>query len=257
MTDPWLRRLRPWPQAGRRVIAFPHAGGAASFYGAWAADLPAGVELAAVQYPGRADRLDEPAIDRMDHLAGGAAEAVLGLADRPFVLFGHSMGALVAYEVALRVQRQAGALLAGLVVSGERGPALLLPGDRHLWSDRRLWEEVRRLNGTDDRVLEHDELAQLIVPRLRCDYRLIETYRPRLAELLDCPVLALVGDRDTELTVEEARAWREATRASFELQVFPGGDHFYLVRRRRQVTHHVLRWLGVQSPQPALWPSTP
>jgi pyochelin biosynthetic protein PchC len=116
---------------------------------------------------------------------------------------------------------------------------------------------VRRLNGTDDRILEHDELAKLVVRRLRCDYRVIETYRPRLAELLDCPVLALVGDRDTELTVEEGRAWREATRASFELQVFPGGDHFYLVRRRRQVVHHVLRCLGVLSPQPVLWPSMP
>jgi pyochelin biosynthesis protein PchC len=256
MSD-WLRRPRPRPLAPRRVVAFPHAGGAASFFGSWAADLPAGVELVAVQYPGRADRLDEPAIDRMGALADQAAEAVLTLADRPFVLFGHSMGALVAYEVALRVQRRTGMALAGLVVSGECGPALLTPGDRHLWSDQRLWDEVRRLNGTDARVLEHEELAAMVLPRLRGDYRLIEEYRPRLAELLDCPVTALVGDRDTEVTVEEARGWRDTTRSSFELQVFPGGDHFYLVRRRVQVIHHVLRCLGV-APQPAgLWPSTP
>jgi len=252
-----LRRPRPRPMAARRVVAFPHAGGAASFYSTWAADVPPGVELAAVQYPGRADRLGEPALERMEALADEVAGSVLPLADRPFVLFGHSMGALVAYEVALRLQRRVGAALAGLVVSGERGPALLAPGDRHRWSDERLWDEVRRLNGTDARMLEDRDLAALVLPRLRADYRLIETYRPRLAELLDCPVTSLVGDRDTEVTVEEAGAWRDATRSECRLHVFPGGDHFYLIRRRVEVIGHVLTSLGVVRPAAPLWPSTP
>ncbi len=251
----WLRCYRPLPTAGWRLVAFPHAGGAASFFRPWAGELPASVELLAVQYPGRADRLSEAVIDRMDRMADLVAEALLGLLDRPLLLFGHSLGAAVAFEVALRLRSRAAP--AGLAVSGQRGPSVMEPGDRHLWPDELLWDDVRKLNGTAASVLDHPELTRMVLPYLRSDHRLLETYRPRPASSLDCPITALVGDRDPELTVDHARRWAEVTRGAFDLRVFPGGDHFYLVGRRSEVVDHVLGFLGVPPARRASWPSTP
>ena len=249
----WLRRLRPQPHAAQRIVVFPHAGGSAGFFRPWIPDLPAGVELLAVQYPGRDDRMRERAADHMDQLVGPAVEAMVPVLDRPFVLFGHSMGAAVAYEVALRVQGRAGPALAGLVVSGQVGPTAIVPRDRHLWPDPLLWQEVQRMNGTDERVAGHGELASLVLPRLRSDFRVIETYRPTPGPPLRCPVVALVGDRDTEAPVDRARRWADVTRSGFELHVFPGGDHFYLVRHQSEVVDQVVRCLGhaPDSPSPS------
>jgi pyochelin biosynthetic protein PchC len=253
----WFRRFQPAARAWRRLVCFPHAGGAASCFRPWRDHLPPSVDLLAVQYPGREDRAHEPALTDMETMAGRVAEALGGLLDAPVVLFGHSMGAAIAYEVALRVQARCGSRLRGVVLSAHPGPRHIVPGVKHLASDEVLWDELRRLNGTRDPVLENRELRSLLLPSLRSDYRLSETYLPARREPLACRVVACLGDDDPEVTPAEAAAWREATSGGFELRVFPGGDHFYLRHHRQDLVDLVLGVLGVAPWEAGTWPSTP
>jgi pyochelin biosynthesis protein PchC len=252
----WLRRPPGRQQGWRRVVCFPHAGGGASFFRSWADGLPASVDLLAVQYPGREDRAREPAIARMDELADAVAGAVGELLGQPLVLFGHSMGASVAHEVARRIGARAGSRLRGLVVSGQPGPRHLVPGTLHLEPDEAIWADVVRLNGTATPLTGHEELRRLLLPTLRSDYRLIETYRPRPGQRLGCPVVACLGGADPDVTREQAASWSETTSGPFELRVFPG-DHFYLKRCRDELIAAVLQTLGVPAWEATPWPSTP
>ncbi|WP_395107610.1 thioesterase II family protein [Actinomadura sp. SCN-SB] len=253
--DTWFRCAEPRPAAALRLVCFPHAGGAASFYGSWSRSLPSSVELLAVQYPGREDRIRDDRVHDMGKLADLVAEALEPLcAGRPISLLGHSMGAGVAYEVACRLERR-GRTPARLFVSGRPAPDRQRRKAVHRASDEDLLTELRRLAPANHALADHPELAELMLPTVRDDFRLIESYEP-CGSVLDCPVTAMLGDHDTEVTVEEAQGWRAFTRGRFTMKVFPG-DHFYLIPRRAQLIDWVLRSLdGVAAP-PRAWPSTP
>jgi pyochelin biosynthetic protein PchC len=255
-----VRRPVPRVCARARVLCFPHAGGAASHYRAWAADAPWDVEFAVIQYPGREDRYAEPAPTDMAELAGAITGELLAAGEEwahlPTVLFGHSMGAAVAYEVA-RGLTAAGRAPAALVVSGRPAPRLSRPGTVHLGSDDDLVADLRRLGGTSSGILGNDSLMTAVLPTIRCDYRLIETYRPLPGVPLRAPVTVLYGDRDPEVDEREAAAWCEATEGTCEPHVFPG-DHFYLEAHRRQVLDHaVTQARKASAGTPAGWPSLP
>ncbi|MYT29250.1 alpha/beta fold hydrolase [Streptomyces sp. SID8354] len=223
----WLRRFRPVPHPRVRLVCLPHAGGSASFYRLWADALPWDVELVAVQYPGRMDRLREPCIEEAGKMADLLCEELRLLSGRPLVLFGHSLGALLAYEVARRLDRPGTPAPAQLVLSGRAAPGTRPPTTVHLGDDEELWAELRRLGGTSDEVSAQPELRSLVLPALRSDYRLAETYRHVPGPPLSCPVTVCVGERDTEVSREQAAAWSRYTRGGCEVAVFPGG-HFYL-----------------------------
>jgi pyochelin biosynthetic protein PchC len=232
-----------------RLVCFPHAGGTAGFFRTWAPGLAPDVEVLGVQYPGREDRLRETIPDTMECLADLVAEALGPVLDPPVALFGPSMGAAAAYLVAHRLEALAQAGVTQLFVSGRPAPLLDRGGSAHLLGDDELWEELRRLGGTSEEVLDYPELRRLVLPTVRADYRLSETCRPP-AGTLGCPVTAFLGDRDPEVTLDEAMGWAETTRAGFELQVFPG-DHFYLVGQQAEVLRVIGRTLnasGAKSP---------
>ncbi|MFG2638561.1 thioesterase II family protein [Streptomyces sp. NPDC048362] len=227
----WCRTFEPAPRADRRLVCFPHAGGSASYFRPVATALSPRVEVIAVQYPGRQDRRLEPPVDDIGLLADQIADALAPCAE-PLHLFGHSMGALVAFEVALRLQR-AGRTPVQLFVSGRTaptGPARvpLDPGDAELIAD------VRRLNGTEAGLLEDDELLEMILPAIRNDYRAVARYRGDAAAMLSCPITAMLGDADPRAGVEETEGWKAHTSGGFDLQVFSGG-HFYLSDRPAEV----------------------
>ncbi|MFF2812682.1 thioesterase II family protein [Streptomyces sp. NPDC058000] len=247
--DPWLRRLRPGPAqsaaAAARVVCFPHAGGGAGTYRPLATAVAARTvggrpyEVLAVQYPGRNDRIREARVAHLVTLATGAYQALSALTDRPLVLLGHSMGALVAYEVARLLARD-GVAPAHLIVSSAWAPSKVRGGTVHLRDDDGLIDEIRRTRGTDPRLLDNRDVLAMALPVVRSDYQAVETYRHRPGPPLTTPVTALTGDRDPLVTVEEVAAWEEHTADGFRLRVFPGGDHFYLSGHWAELADHLV-----------------
>lgn len=225
----WLRRFEPADHdAGYRLVCFPHAGGSAAFYRPVARGLTPAVDVLAVQYPGRQDRRTEPCIDDIPLLADHVARVLAGSLDRPLALFGHSMGALIAFEVARRLQRDHPDQPAHLFVSGRRAPTRYHEETFHLLDDDGIFAEIRSRGGTDARVLESAELREMVLPAIRGDYRAVGRYRYAPGEPLRCPVTAIVGDRDPQASVEEVMDWEEqAPKGGFAFKLFPGG-HFFL-----------------------------
>jgi surfactin synthase thioesterase subunit len=238
----WIRRFHPAPEAPARLVCLPHAGGSANYYFPLSAALARSVDVLAVQYPGRGDRLRESGVDNMDTLADRVADALGPWRGRPLALFGHSMGATLAFEVARRLERDGEPLLA-LFASGRRAPSRHRHGSVHRYTDDELMAELKRLNGTDSRLLEDSAVLRLFLPAIRSDYKAIETYVCQPGAVITCPIHAFFGDSDTQATLEEVRAWRSHTESDFDLTVLPGG-HFYLSEQLPAVTELVSKRLA-------------
>ena len=234
-TGLWLRRYHPAPAAGTVLVCFPHAGGSAGYFHPLSAALSPDVEVLAVQYPGRQDRRTEPFAADLPSLADAIADVLAAVPDgRPFAFLGHSMGAILAFEVAARFRQAGRTGPERLFASGRRAPSTARDERVHLGADAALVAEMRRLAGTDARLLEDPDVLAMILPATRADYRLIETYRWRPGPPLDCPISVLIGDDDPKATVDEARAWAKHTGRGCSLHVFPGG-HFYLAEHAAAV----------------------
>jgi medium-chain acyl-[acyl-carrier-protein] hydrolase len=224
----WVIRSDPRPDARLRLFCFPYAGGGPSVFREWPACVPPIIEVCAVQLPGRESRLLEPACAALPALVEQLGHAIRPWLDRPFAFFGHSMGALIAFELARRLRTQADPAPTRLFVSAHGAPELRARGPRlHRLSDAKLMLKLRHLNGTPGEVLANVELMRLLLPALRADCTLCETYRYAPGEPLACGIAALGGSRDPAVAVSELAAWRRHTRGPFELRLFPG-DHFYL-----------------------------
>lgn len=238
----WLRGFGQARPGAPRLVCFPHAGGAASWYRPMAVALGSDAGVLAVQYPGRQDRRAEPPVDDVVELARRVAPVFADGDRRPLVFFGHSMGAVVAFEVARELAARGLPGPAHLFASGRRAPTRYRDERVHERDDDGVIAEVEALGGTDARVLRDPELRQMVLPALRADYRAVETYRCPPGPPLTCPVTALTGDADPQTTLDEAAAWREATDGEFALEVFPGG-HFFLAERQPEVVRAVARTL--------------
>ncbi|MFI7703539.1 thioesterase II family protein [Nonomuraea sp. NPDC049480] len=225
-TGAWVRRFFPAPASATRLICFPHAGGSASYFHPVAKQLSPRLDVLAVQYPGRQERRHERCIDDIGTLADRAAAEILPLADRPMAFFGHSMGAVVAFEVARRLMAEDVSPLV-LFASGRRAPSCVRVETVHKEGDQALLAEVRRLGGTDARMLDDPELVSMIMPSLRGDYTAVMTYRCRPGARIDAPIIVLTGDSDPHVSLNEARRWKDHTSGLFDMHVFRGG-HFYL-----------------------------
>jgi medium-chain acyl-[acyl-carrier-protein] hydrolase len=234
-TTPWIASYRPNPRARLRLFCFPYAGGGASVFRTWANDLPAEVDICAIQLPGRENRLKETRLTDMAPLLDLLAQGLRPFMAMPFAFFGHSMGAIVSFELARALRRQHGPAPVGLFVSGHRAPQLPDRGPQiHDLPDQEFVEAIRNFNGTPEMVLQHVELMQLMLPVLRADFTIVETYTYTDEEPLACPISAFSGLQDIEVSHEHLTAWRDQTYSSFTLRMFPG-DHFFIHSSRTLV----------------------
>ncbi|MFJ9888822.1 thioesterase II family protein [Streptomyces sp. NPDC091287] len=240
--DLWVRRFHPAPQAPVRLLCLPHAGGSASYFHPVSQRLAPRVETLAVQYPGRQDRRNEPCLETVQELADQIVEVIDPWQDKPLALFGHSLGASVAFEVALRMEAR-GTLPVALIASGRRAPSAPRDERFHLLDDDGLLKEIRRLDGTQSQLLEDDEIKLMVMPSIRADYKAAETYRHEPGPPLSAPVYALTGDTDPKATTDEVRTWADHTTGPFEMTVYPGG-HFYLNTHAPAVTDKIAAWLA-------------
>lgn len=228
ITNGWLPHYKPHPEAKLRLFCFAHSGAGASTFFPWMSQLPSTFEICPVQLPGREMRLAEPPFRRIKPLIETLGPILCPFLDRPFAFFGHSMGALICFELARYLRRQYGLTPAHLIVSGHRAPQVPdADSPFHTLPEPDFIEKLRDLNGTSAEVLADPELLSLLLPTLRADFELCETYAYQSEAPLECPITAFNGLQDKNVSREEANAWSEQTKATFKLRMFPG-DHFYL-----------------------------
>jgi len=240
----WLRFQPSDGRASLRLFCFPYAGGSATAFHGWKRGLPEWVEVCPVHLPGRGPRASESPYTELLPLAEAAADALAPHLDKPYALFGHSMGATIAFEVARRLRRSGAAAPAHLFASACRAPQLNEFRARTFdMPHGELIRALRRLNGTPQAVLESDEMMQFFAPLIRADLQLIQTYVCRPEPPLGCPVTAFGGLQDPEETPERLAAWREQTAAAFEMVMYEGG-HFFIHARSSLLLESIGRCLA-------------
>jgi medium-chain acyl-[acyl-carrier-protein] hydrolase len=226
--EPWIPSHKRMPESRLRMFCFPYAGAGVSIFRHWSEALPAEVEVCPIQLPGRGTRLVEPPFVQLSPLVDALAQALAPLLDKPFVFFGHSLGALIGFELARRLRGQYGVHPARLLVSALRAPQLPDRGAPvHALPEGEFIAELSWLNGTPSAVLKHKELMEIVLPVLRADFALYENYEYASEPPLNCPISAFGGTQDCRVSESDLEAWRVQTNVSFSLRMFPG-DHFFL-----------------------------
>ena len=227
----WIIRPRPRPHATYRLFCFPWAGGGASAYAAWGDLLPQHVELCAVQPPGRENRLQERPFVRLAPLVSAIADEIARQATVPFALFGHSMGGLIAFELARRFTA-AGLVPQHLFVTGCGAPHFRrLRAPLHQLDDPALLRALRRFDGIPAWALDEPELLEVIMPVLRADLELFETYNYTTGDPLPCGITAFGGTEDRAVLPLEIAGWERHTASEFVLRLL-SGSHFFITTQR-------------------------
>jgi medium-chain acyl-[acyl-carrier-protein] hydrolase len=227
MTNNWLTISTTNLNPEVRLFCLPYAGGGASIFRTWREHLPGSVAVCPVNLPGRESRIRERPRTDLEGLVGEIARAMLPHLDRPFALFGHSMGAVLAFEVARRLRGEYMKSPSHLFVSGHRAPQIRGQRQSYDLPEPEFIQVLHDLNGTVREVLKHPELLELMLPLLRADFELCETYSFTPGPPLDCPLTALGGLFDPDVTQEHLELWRAQTTGPFAARMLPG-DHFFI-----------------------------
>lgn len=223
----------PGPAGGVRLYCLPHAGGAASAFRPWIGRLE-GIAVCPLQPPGRETRQrDAPHVD-MAPLAGELADVVLAdAADGPYAVYGHSLGALVGFELLLEIRRRGGPMPVHFLVSGCSAPQWTTEDNRFTitgMTDAQIVALLRMLGGTPESFLSNPMVLRMILPAIRADLTVKNTYRYEPQQPLDVPITAIAGDTDPRASVESIAAWRDQTVRRFQTHTLPGG-HFAVLEQ--------------------------
>ena len=238
--DAWVVRPKPQPRSRLRLFCFPYVGGGAVVYHKWPEWLPAEIEMCAIRLPGRESRITEPPFTRVRPAVQELAQVLRPLLDKPYAFFGHSMGAVIAFELARRLRRERHETPVRLLVSGCYPPHLLTPGLKKTTAltDDEFIQTLREYNGLPEEILQESELMQLFLPMLRADFEMFETYACTEEYPLECPISSFGGLSDPKVGREHVLGWHRHTKAAFHSHMLPG-DHFFLQTAREQLIERI------------------
>jgi len=248
-TNSWFVCTQANPRSETRLFLFPYAGGGPAVFGKWFAELPNLVEKWVVHYPGRGSRNHEPPINSIPMLVGALSQAIQPLLGRPFVFFGHSLGALVAYELAQHLRRSGLPQPRILFVSASGAPHLCdSHPSMHTLSDSEFLKSLQKLNGIPSELSHQSDVIQLLLPILRADFEAIESYHYGPNEQpLGYPIVAFGGLDDPRVSSERLEGWASYTDSSFKSQYFPG-DHFFINTSRESIMASINAEIKTLSP---------
>ena len=249
LTDRWIGRPAPRPSPRIRLFCLPYAGGGTAVYRPWADDLPEDIELCLVQLPGRETRMREAPYTSLHELVGGLELALKPLLDRPYAIFGHSMGALIALAITRQLRSKGHPEPEHLFIAGRRAPHVPDPDPPlHQLPDAAFVATlVRRYNGIPKVLLQNVDLLRLFLPTLRTDMTMIETYSITEEPTLEAPIAAFGGWEDNRATQVQLAAWREFTTGAFTLRMLPGG-HFFIQSARAELVASIIDLLSPADP---------
>lgn len=232
LSGQWIVTPAARPDAKMRLVCFPFAGGSAAFYNEWQKHIPRHIEVSAVELPGRGMRFGESLRYHMTSIAEPIVELLKALSDKPYVIFGHSMGSLIGYEISRRMQALGKGPLA-LLASGRRAPCVPLSDPPlHTLDDHALVRRLGEYNGTPAEVLNDPDMRGLFLPIIRADLQINDTYAQGADSSLKCPIYAFAGEDDPEAPPVMVERWSAMTSGEFSMNRFKGG-HFFLKEKQQ------------------------
>ncbi|WP_414581134.1 SDR family NAD(P)-dependent oxidoreductase [Scytonema sp. PCC 10023] len=223
----WLVFLKPNPDARLRLFGFPYLGGSSSAFLSWSDDLPPDIEVCALQLPGGTDRLGEQPFDELTPLVETLARVLLPYLDKPFAFYGHSLGALLCFELARYLRRENGKIPTHLFIGALHAPQLPHPSSSIAQISEEEALKKASLIDLPESIQQNTELMRLLLPVLKVGVLMVENYTYSESEPLDCPITAFGGMQDKVITQEHLSAWREQTSSAFKLQML-SGNHLFL-----------------------------
>lgn len=235
----WFVRPQISVNSKIRLFCFPYAGSGAHLFSGWLRFMPPEIEICAAQMPGRGIRLDEPPFTDVDDVVPVIAQEIIKLADKPFALFGHSLGAVIAFETVRYLQKNTDLSPIHLFVSGRIAPQTpkVRETTYHL-SDADFIECLKKMGGTPAQLFENKELMEWLLPALRADFQMVETYRFEPDEILQCPITAFGGLSDHLVSRENLCAWGALTKERFTAH-FLAGDHFFVNTEGQKISAEI------------------
>ncbi|MBH8552280.1 thioesterase [Nostocaceae cyanobacterium CENA357] len=243
-TNRWIVRYQSHPRVRLRLFCFPYAGGNASIYRQWSELLPSDIEVCPIQLPGRENRSTEPPFTHVTPLVESLLKILVPYLDLPYAFFGHSMGALISFELARQIRNQCYPEPQHLFVSGRRSPHLFTSDyPIHQLPDTAFWEELRLYDGVPDMLLQNPQIAKFFLPLLRADFAINETYKYTPGMRFNYPITAFGGLQDKKVGSEEIMAWREMTNSDFYVHLF-SGNHFFIRQEYHQILSIIARYFS-------------
>ena len=228
LSELWFPHRTPSVGASVRLFCFPFSGGNASAYGTLTSALPTNIDVCAIQLPGRGGRLREAPVAQITQLVSMLADGLAQHLDHPYAFFGHSMGALIAFELTRELRRRGRPLPLHLFASACAAPNILDRDQTHKLSDDQLIERLRALGGTSDEVLACRELMAMIIPVMRADAAISEGYEYQAQAPLSIPITAFCGLMDEKAPQAQMEVWQQHTTRTFHMNMVPGGHMFLL-----------------------------